>query len=105
MDLETICSSMGAGEIKEVENIYVGSAFEKVPCRLIITRLDGVQEERRLNTVTKKIRDPRPYLRKEKRDIAKYGFIITNLQKEDYPKEDIYPIYSLRWQIELDFKN
>lgn len=41
----------------------------------------------------------------EKRDIAKYGFIITNLRKEDYLKEEIYPIYSLRWQIELDFKN
>lgn len=85
MNLETICNSMGAGEIKEVENVYVGSAFEKIPCRLIITRLDGVLEERRLNTVTKKIRDPRPYLREEKRDIAKYGFIITNLRKEDYP--------------------
>lgn len=105
LDLEAICSSMSTGEIKEVENIYVGSAFEKVPCRLIITRLDGVLEERRLNTVTKKIRDPRPYLREEKRGIAKYGFIITNLRKEDYPKEEIYPIYSLRWQIELDFKN
>ncbi|MGL5988225.1 IS4 family transposase [Cetobacterium sp.] len=105
LDLETICSSMNIGEIKEVENVYVGSAFEKVPCRLIITRLDGVLEERRLKTVTKKIRDPRPYLREEKRDIAKYGFIITNLPKKDYPKKDIYPIYSLRWQIELDFKN
>ncbi|MGL4910177.1 MAG: IS4 family transposase [Cetobacterium sp.] len=105
LDLETICGSMCAGEIKEIEKVYVGSAFEKIPCRLIITRLDGILEERRLNTVTKKIRDPRPYLREEKRDIAKYGFIITNLSKEEYPKEEIYPIYSLRWQIELDFKN
>lgn len=105
LDLESICSSMVAGEIKEVEKVYIGSAFEKVPCRLVITRLDGVLEERRLNTVTKKIRDPRPYLREEKRDIAKYGFIITNLPKENYPKEEVYPIYSLRWQIELDFKN
>ncbi|MGL5056977.1 MAG: transposase, partial [Fusobacteriaceae bacterium] len=55
--------------------------------------------------MTKKIRDPRPYLREEKRDIAKYGFMITNLRKEDYAKEEIYPIYSLRWQVELDFKN
>ena len=31
--------------------------------------------------------------------------MITNLPKEKYPKEQIYPIYSLRWQIELDFKN
>ncbi|MEG0516716.1 MAG: transposase [Cetobacterium sp.] len=54
LDLETICGSMCAGEIKEVEKVYVGSAFEKIPCRLIITRLDGILEERRLNTVTKK---------------------------------------------------
>ncbi len=30
---------------------------------------------------------------------------ITNLSKEEYSKEQIYPIYSLRWQIELEFKN
>lgn len=41
---------------------------------VFLKRLDEVLEERRLNTVTKKIRDPRPYLREEKRDIAKFGF-------------------------------
>lgn len=96
---------MAAGEIREIENVYAGSSPDKFKCRLIITRLDGELHERRLNTVTKKIRDPRPYLREEKRDIAKFGFMITNLPKEEYSKEQIYPIYSLRWQIELDFKN
>ncbi|MGL4533904.1 MAG: IS4 family transposase [Fusobacteriaceae bacterium] len=105
IELEEICNSMGSGETKEIENVYIGSSPDKVKCRLIITRLDGDLHERRLNTVTKKIRDPRPYLREEKRDIAKFGFMISNLPKDDYPKEQIYPIYSLRWQIELDFKN
>lgn len=105
VELEEICNSMVAGEIKEIEDIYVGSSLDKLKCRLIITRLDGEFQERRVNTITKKIRDSRPYLKEEKRDIAKFGFMITNLPKEKYPKEQIYPIYSLRWQIELDFKN
>ena len=105
VDLEEICNSVEAEEITEIENVYIGSGYDKVKCRLIITRLDGELHERRLKTVTKKIRDPRPYLREEKRDIAKFGFMITNLPQDQYLKEQIYPIYSLRWQIELDFKN
>lgn len=105
VDLEDICNSMEAGEIREIENIYIGSSCDKVKCRLIITKLNGELYKRRFDTVTKKIRDTRPYLREEKRDIAKFGFMITNLPKERYSKEQIYPIYSLRWQIELDFKN
>ena len=104
-DVEKECNSMIAGEIKEFEHVYIGCDSDKLPCRLIITKLDGVLEERRHKTVTKKIRDPRPYLKEEKREIAKFGFMITNLSAEDYPKEQIYPIYSLRWQIELEFKN
>ena len=104
-DVEKECNSMIAGEIREFENVHIGSDSHKLPCRLIITKLDGVLEERRHKTVTKKIRDPRPYLKEEKREIAKFGFMITNLSKEEYPKEQIYPIYSLRWQIELEFKN
>ncbi|UUV20070.1 transposase (plasmid) [Fusobacteria bacterium ZRK30] len=96
---------MTEGEVKEIKDVYVGSDTEKLSCRLIITRLDGVLQERRLRTVTKKIRDPRSYLKEEKRDIAKYGFMIINLSEKTYTKEQIYPIYSLRWQIELDFKN
>lgn len=105
VNLEEICAAMNAGEIREIEDVWIGSSIDKVNCRLIITRLDGDLHERRLKTVTKKIRNPRPYLREEKRDIAKFGFMITNLPKEQYPKEQIYPVYSLRWQIELDFKN
>ena len=104
-DIEKECNSMVAGEIREFENVHIGGDSDKLPCRLIITKLDGVLEERRHKTVTKKIRDSRPYLKEEKREIAKFGFMITNLPKASYPKEQIYPIYSLRWQIELEFKN
>jgi len=104
-DVEKECNSMIAGEIREFENVHIGGDSAKLPCRLVITKLDGVLEERRHKTVTKKIRDPRPYLKEEKREIAKFGFMITNLSKDSYPKEQIYPIYSLRWQIELEFKN
>ena len=105
LDLEQVCKFMRKGKTKEVEEVYVGSSPDKLPCRLIITKLDGVLHRRRWKTVTKKIRDPRVCLKKSKEEIAKYGLMITNLSKEEYPKDQIYPIYSLRWQIELDFKN
>ena len=105
VDLETLCNELEEGENREIEEVYVGLSTKRLPCRLIITRLDGVLQEKRLKTITSKIRGARPYLREEKKDIAKYGFMITNIPKEKYSKDQIYPIYSLRWQIELDFKN
>lgn len=103
-DIEKECDSMVAGEIREFENVHIGSDSDKLPCRLIITKLDGVLEERRYKTITKKIRMCRG-IKEENRNMAKFGFMITNLSKDLYPKEQIYPIYSLRWQIELEFKN
>ena len=44
---------MVAGEIREFENVHIGGDSDKLPCRLIITKLDGVLEERRHKTVTK----------------------------------------------------
>ena len=103
-DVEKECNSMIAGEIREFENVHIGSDSHKLPCRLIITKLDGALEERRYKTITKKIRMCRG-IKEENRKMAKFGFMITNLSKDLYPKEQIYPIYSLRWQIELEFKN
>ena len=103
-DVEKECNSMVAGEIREFQNVHIGSDSHKLPSRLIITKLHGVLEERRYKTITKKIRMCRG-VKKENREMAKFGFMITNLSKDLYPKEQIYPIYSLRWQIELEFKN
>ena len=69
---------MVAGEIREFENVHIGSDSHKLPCRLIITKLHGVLEERRYKTITKKIRMCRG-VKKENREMVKFGFMITNL--------------------------
>ena len=105
VDLEKACLGLKAEENKEISNVYIGTARKKLKCRLIITKLKKEHEGTRLKTITKKLKDPRVCLKKEKKEIAKYGFMITNLPKEEFSCDMIYPIYSLRWQIELDFKN
>jgi len=82
VDLEKACLGLKAGENREISDVYVGTATKKLNCRLIITKLKKEHEGTRLKTIIKKLRDPRIYLKEEKKEIAKYGFMITNLPKE-----------------------
>lgn len=105
LDIDSECRELKIGEIKEFPEIFLGGGNQKIKCRLIVTRLSDKDEKIRQKRLTKKINDNRKYIEKSKEKLIKYGFMITNINGDIFPKESIYNIYRLRWQIELEFKN
>jgi hypothetical protein len=84
-------------------NVYLG-AKKKVACRLIIECLPK-------QVIAQKLRKAKMAAKREGRVLgndtkARIGMnlFVTNMSNEDLPLEHVWPLYRLRWQIELVFK-
>jgi hypothetical protein len=105
INIKELTEPLAGGETIELNDIYIGNTTgNRTKCRIILTKLT---EECKLK---KEIRN------KDSNNRCSNNFIeenkwwlginccITNVPKEVLPKEKIYEIYSLRWQIEIMFK-
>ncbi len=103
VSLEELMAQLHPGETHEVEGAYIGRK-EKFPVRVLIHRLSRSQEKQRLDKLkeSERIRGIK-YSERSKR-LTGLNAYITNLPIESVSKEEIHPLYSLRWQIELLFK-
>ncbi|WP_342471692.1 IS4 family transposase [Metasolibacillus sp. FSL H7-0170] len=101
--IQELANTVKRGETKEFEGFYVGKNKVKMPIRLVICHFSVAQQEKRIARM-KEIERVRGIRYQEKtKAMSAYGIYMTNLP-EAIAKEDIYQIYSLRWQIELLFK-
>jgi hypothetical protein len=83
--------------------VYIG--HERVPCRLLAYRLpDPVVQERRRKALEEARKKGRT-LTQEYLNWLAFGFYITNVTREVLPGKVVRIVYSLRWQVELMFKN
>jgi uncharacterized membrane protein YobD (UPF0266 family) len=80
-------------------NVLVGRT-QKLPVRLIATVLEDESTKRREQR--KKFKHKT--LSENEKARCSMNLIITNVQKEVLPIEEVYPLYQLRWQIEIVFK-
>ncbi|MEQ8199195.1 MAG: IS4 family transposase [Clostridiaceae bacterium] len=101
--IDQIFNSMNPGEIIDLEDVQVGNT-EKLPCRLILTKLTdrekGVRLKKINNCIEKKSMKG-SYSTDKFLDMSAF---ITNVPKQILNSLQIYEEYSLRWQIELMFK-
>jgi hypothetical protein len=104
LDLAKIEKQMRKSHIKTKEfSVYLGND-KKVKCRLILECLpEDVKAE--------KLRKANRAAQKEGRELGKdtisrigLNLFVTNLNEHDLPKEQVWSLYRLRWQIELVFK-
>ncbi|HGK0946593.1 TPA: transposase, partial [Streptococcus pneumoniae] len=76
--------------------IYIGLR-QKHKTRLVIYRLTQTEWEKRLE-----------HHKKAKKRMPKYAsrinLLITNVSSKHLPHNEVYELYSLRWQIEIIFK-
>lgn len=103
IDLLTLLRKSGTIFSQEVW-LYKKKKNIKIPVRLVASRLQEKEYEKRLRTINaaakKKGRTPS----QEILELAKWSIFITNVSKSILNDEEVYLMYSLRWQIELFFK-
>jgi IS4 transposase len=99
-----IYKSMNKAEIIEQEKmVYIGKQT-KVPVRLIIRIVPDEVYAQRIRTKTSKSKGQgRGQLKKETKIRSRFNLFITNADESRLPIEKIFPLYRLRWQVEIHF--
>jgi len=77
---------------------------EKMEVRLIAQRLSNEDAEKRIRKIKRDAKKNKRQPTKETLALAQWSIYITNVPKQMLSAEQIYLVYSLRWQIELFFK-
>ncbi|QXM07444.1 IS4 family transposase [Crassaminicella indica] len=103
INLADIAMKMDAGEILELKEVFLGR-IEKRKERLVIYKLTDEQLKERKSKVEKTAK--KKGIKKSENTIKLLGITmyITNIDSSILPNDQIYEIYSLRWQIEILFK-
>lgn len=103
IDLEAMMNQLEAGEVIELDEVYLGREKKGVP-RLLIYRLTEEQTQERLVIRAKNEKKKGITYKERTKRLSGINVYITNIPKSYVDKEHIYPLYSLRWQIEILFK-
>jgi Transposase DDE domain len=103
IDLAEITKELKRGEVMELQNIKIGYwVKEPLISRVIIAKLTEEQEAKRQSHLDKKKKKGKKPLSAQKN--ISINIYLTNIPKNMVKKEEIHPLYSLRWQIEILFK-
>jgi hypothetical protein len=92
------------GRVDNEMFVYIGKKT-KLPVRLILQLVpEEVYSERIRKKSAKSKGQGRGVLREETKIRSRFNLFITNADETLLPVRQIFPIYKLRWQIELQFK-
>jgi len=100
-----IYKTMQRRRITELEMFVSVGQRTKLPVRMILRIVpDEVYAQRIRDRTQKNKNNGRGDLTKETKMRYRFNIFITNASKEQLALEQCYPLYRLRWQIELHFK-
>lgn len=85
------------------QTVYLGQK-EKIEIRLMATRLSDEEADKRVRRIKKKAQNRGRSPTQETLELARWSIYITNVPENVLSDEQVYLVYSLRWQIELFFK-
>jgi len=102
---KNVYKSMKEGNIVEKEmHVFIGEKV-RLPVRLILQLVpDNVYEKRIVEKTKKSKGQGREQLTDETRIRCRFTLFITNADESILSLHQIFPLYRLRWQIELQFK-
>jgi hypothetical protein len=83
--------------------VYLGKE-KNVQCRLIIECLPPEVSAQKLRRAKRAAQREGRTLGKDTKSRIGLNLFVTNMSDEDLPMENVWPLYRLRWQIELVFK-
>ena len=85
------------------KEVYIGAEY-KHKTRIMLELVPEDIKNSRIRTIRKNAKRKKRKVNEENIAKAAFTILITNATKESLPMENMYPIYRLRWQIELMFK-
>lgn len=85
------------------KKVWLGKK-EKIEVRIVAFRLTDEEVEKRIRKIKEKARKRGKDSTQATLEIARWSIYITNIAENVLDDEQIYLVYSLRWQIELLFK-
>jgi hypothetical protein len=95
-------------ELQQSESFFIKKVFlgnqEKIAIRLIAYRLPDNEVEKRIRKLRRSMQKQGKIPTQETLEFAKWSIYITNIHENMLNDEQVYLVYSLRWQIELLFK-
>ena len=104
LDLAKIENQMRKSKINTREFLVCLGSDKKIKCRLVVECLPEEVKAEKLRKANRAAQREGRQLGKD--TIARIGMnlFVTNMKEEDIPKELVWSLYRLRWQIELVFK-
>lgn len=90
------------GQNKFIKSLTIGKA-EKLTATVIAVRLSENQVARRLKKYHDKY-DKKQQMSDSKKELLHWSVMVTNIEQDKVDIDQIYKLYTLRWQIELLFK-
>lgn len=105
VDLKSLAEPLSEGETLELNNIYIGSTNRtRLKSRLILTKLtEECKQKKEIRNQEMKERGAVKGLEENKWWLA-INCYITNVSCEILSMDQIYLLYTLRWQVEIMFK-
>lgn len=92
-------------KIKKLDlKVNIGSK-KKLGVRIIALKLTAKQAQQRRQKSTRRRRGDSTRISKEAKYLMSWNIFITNIGEDVLTAEQIYELYSLRWHIEIIFKN
>jgi len=90
-------------KIKRFDTVVKLGSKEKVKVRIVALKLNEKQAAKRRDHAKRS--RPKSTLSKEAIYLMSWNILLTNIESESLTAEQIYELYSLRWHIEIIFKN
>ena len=101
---EEIGDSMSKNGIEIMEKqVWIGEG--RLPVRLIIGLVPPQVREQRVRRKKDEEKNRGRKSKEKTMQLLRFNLFITNADAEKLPLEKIMPLYRLRWQVELQFKN
>lgn len=86
------------------KKVWLKKGKNKVAVRLVAHRLSDEDAEKRIRKIKKLSHKKGKTPKQETLELARWSICITNVPENMLGDEQVYLVYSLRWQIELFFK-
>ncbi|MCQ6289218.1 IS4 family transposase, partial [Bacillus cereus] len=98
-----ILNQLQPGETIEYQQAYIGNK-QQLFARLVFHRLTAAQLQKRLEKIAEKEKSKHRTYSEKSKLVAGLNVYVTNAPWEWVPMEQVYELYTLRWQIEMVFK-
>ncbi|MBA4300253.1 MAG: hypothetical protein C0433_09160 [Cyclobacterium sp.] len=105
VDINSLLKKLKKDRLELMEVAVFPGKKERIPARLVVSLADETTYEKRLRKTSKQAKSTGNKVSDKFKVRARLNMIVTNVPAEILKGKDIRKVYSLRWQIELIFKN